>query len=500
MEFLIYLIKVISIQAIFYILYISLLKKETFFSANRWYLIFTAFLALVLPSINIQIGIEKLPIEFLPEVFINNTNNEVVFTIGQTSMTNWVFNIYLIIAIVFLVIFLYKLSQIIRLIVRNKPEQNGHFYLVKSNQIQGVFSFFKYVFVNKNIELEELEIILKHENIHIIDFHSLDLLFFEFLKIVTWINPFTYLYFKNIKSIHEYIADKKVLHNNSKENYINNLLNHTFETQEIEFTHNFYKQSLIKNRIIMMTKSQSKNWKRMNYLWVLPIISAFLFINTNMYGQEDIDYQEKENTFQEKAVKLVNFFNAHSNSRNLSEADYYEYVKLVKSVDPSKKTRSYKEYLNEVKNNIEFNLYSVSERNNDDFKMPLTNNDNFVPFSQVDQAPVYPGCEYLDNEAQMQCFSTKVMEHVADNFNVKIAKDLGLTPGKKRIFTMFTISKDGVVKDIKARGPHAKLEEEAIRVVKLLPKVKPGKQGSDYVNVKYSLPISFVVEEKTKKE
>ena len=59
---------------------------------------------------------------------------------------------------------------------------------------------------------------------------------------------------------------------------------------------------------------------------------------------------------------------------------------------------------------------------------------------------------------------------------------------------MFTIDENGVVTDIQSRGPHPKLEKEAERVVKLLPKMEPGKQRKQNVKVKYTLPIVFTVQ------
>ena len=115
-----------------------------------------------------------------------------------------------------------------------------------------------------------------------------------------------------------------------------------------------------------------------------------------------------------------------------------------------------------------------------------------VPFAVIDEVPVFPGCEE-DSDLKL-CFQEKITQHVGENFNSKLGKDLGLEPGLKRIFVMFTIDKNGEISEVKARAPHEKLEEEAIRVVKSLPKMQPGKHKDKAVNVKYSLPIAFKIE------
>lgn len=116
-----------------------------------------------------------------------------------------------------------------------------------------------------------------------------------------------------------------------------------------------------------------------------------------------------------------------------------------------------------------------------------------VPFAIIEDVPVYPGCK--GNKDQLRaCLQDEITKHVNKKFNSELASDLGLSPGVKRIFVMFKIDKNGDITDVQARAPHVRLQEEAIRVVKLLPKMTPGKQRGRPVGVKYSLPIAFKVE------
>ncbi len=118
-----------------------------------------------------------------------------------------------------------------------------------------------------------------------------------------------------------------------------------------------------------------------------------------------------------------------------------------------------------------------------------------VPFAIIEDVPVYPGCEKeRGKEAKKACLNKALQKHVSRKFNADLAGDLGLSPGKKRIYVSFKITKTGNIEIIGARAPHPRLEKEAIRVVKLLPKMTPGKQRGRPVNVTYMLPIAFVVE------
>lgn len=117
-----------------------------------------------------------------------------------------------------------------------------------------------------------------------------------------------------------------------------------------------------------------------------------------------------------------------------------------------------------------------------------------VPFSIIENVPVFPGCESGNNDAKRKCMSDKINKFVQRNFNTDLAQDLGLDSGIKRIFVSFKVDTQGNIVGIRSRAPHPKLEQEAARVINKLPKMKPGKQRGKPVNVPYSLPITFKVE------
>lgn len=116
-----------------------------------------------------------------------------------------------------------------------------------------------------------------------------------------------------------------------------------------------------------------------------------------------------------------------------------------------------------------------------------------VPFSIIEDVPVFPGCK--GSKAQKKsCLNEKMNKHVQRYFDADLANELGLAPGKKRIYLVFKIGKTGNIEDVKARAPHPRLKQEAIRIAKKLPKMEPGKQRGRAVRVGYTLPITFNVE------
>lgn len=115
-----------------------------------------------------------------------------------------------------------------------------------------------------------------------------------------------------------------------------------------------------------------------------------------------------------------------------------------------------------------------------------------VPFAVIEEAPVYPGCK--GSKAQRKkCLQEKIKEHVFKKYNIGLAEELGLEPGKKKVYVLFKIDHRGDIVNVQARGPHARLEKEAVRVVKTLPKMIPAKQRGKAVSVKYTLPITLEV-------
>lgn len=117
-----------------------------------------------------------------------------------------------------------------------------------------------------------------------------------------------------------------------------------------------------------------------------------------------------------------------------------------------------------------------------------------VPFLVIENVPIFPGC--IGNNKELRaCFSAQMSKFVLKKFNSELASDLGLVTGSiQRIFILFKIDKNGNIADINARAPHKKLQEESIRVIKLLPKMTPGRQRGRPVGVRYGLPIVFKVE------
>jgi protein TonB len=112
-----------------------------------------------------------------------------------------------------------------------------------------------------------------------------------------------------------------------------------------------------------------------------------------------------------------------------------------------------------------------------------------VPFSIVEDVPLFPGCETIELSGRRKCFQEKIQQHIADNFRYpSIAQEMGI---QGRVYVQFIIDRDGTITGIRTRGPDKNLEFEANRIISKLPRMTPGMQRGKPVRVPFSIPIIF---------
>ncbi|MEE9363917.1 MAG: energy transducer TonB [Cellulophaga sp.] len=125
----------------------------------------------------------------------------------------------------------------------------------------------------------------------------------------------------------------------------------------------------------------------------------------------------------------------------------------------------------------------------EDVEVDEMDEDIDVPFSVIEDVPLFPGCEKVTKSKRRACFNEKMQKHIRKNFRYpEIAQDMGV---QGRVNVMFTIQKDGTIGNIRLRGPDKNLEKEAMRIIKKLPRMTPGKQRGKAVRVPFSIPITF---------
>lgn len=117
--------------------------------------------------------------------------------------------------------------------------------------------------------------------------------------------------------------------------------------------------------------------------------------------------------------------------------------------------------------------------------------DEEIPFTVIEDVPVFPGCEGVAKNKRLECFMEQMAKHIKRNQQYPERAMEDNIQG--RVSVLFVIDKDGSITNVQARGPKGGelLEKEALRVISKLPKFKPGMQRGKPVKVKYSQPITF---------
>jgi bla regulator protein BlaR1 len=252
-----YILQILAFQLLFLVVYDLLLKKETFFKCNRLYLIVTPILSLILPLIKIDLIRQNIPEEFmmqLPSVLIGGNlalpslTSEALdaITISSVSGLSYTEIGQLIWGVGVLASFgvfcfkLYKISKLKKLGIRTSVNGLRVYSLPNTDT---AFSFFKNIFLGEQLSEVQKTNILLHEKIHIDQRHSLDLIFFEVLRILFWFNPLVYVYQNKMVLLQEYTADAEVAALNGKRAYYEGLLSQVFKTESISFINTFFNHS-----------------------------------------------------------------------------------------------------------------------------------------------------------------------------------------------------------------------------------------------------------------
>ena len=286
--FSIYFIKSSGLIALFYLAYYFMLRKETFFTSNRWFLLLGLFISVLLPLV-----------VFTKNIIVEPSSNTIDWSKiavatspeGEGIAINW----YLIFGIVYgigTVVFATKLAfdyYSLHHVLRSKGFQNqADFKLIDTTENLAPFSFFNTIVYNSSLYSSvELENILEHEKVHSEQNHTIDVLISRFFCILFWFNPFIWLHTKAILQNLEFIADSEATKKLSdKKSYQLTLLKITTHEKCVAITNHFY-QSLIKKRIVMLNKNQSKKSNSWKYAVVIPALGAFvLFFQINIVAQE----------------------------------------------------------------------------------------------------------------------------------------------------------------------------------------------------------------------
>lgn len=289
----IFLLKLTLCWGFFALLYSLLLRHETFFRANRAYLLGTAGLGILLsawPAEQMPVPVDDggLPVIVLPEFTVSIQQVEAATSTWQDVDLLWV--AYWLGFALMAARVLWGLLKIVQMAVRGKSERlPDGCLLIQTAEAKVPFSFFHWVFVPSENQLSEsaklsestnaeTALMLAHERAHAKGWHSIDVLFAEVLCVVFWFHPLAHWYRRGLRTVHEYLADAAASRHADRKQYGLLLIGQSQSGMPIAFANHFF-QSPLKQRLIMLTKKNSAPIRALKFGLVAPaaLLFAMLF-------------------------------------------------------------------------------------------------------------------------------------------------------------------------------------------------------------------------------
>ncbi|MBO5806774.1 MAG: TonB family protein, partial [Bacteroidaceae bacterium] len=445
-------------------LFMAFMSRETFHRINRFVLLAIMLLAFVLPAVNL--GVESPFARFaaiMQDSAVPTTAGTDVASTGvlvgeldvaalggatqlvstaSSGPFDWLlmaFVVYMSGVGVLLVRQVVVYMQMFRLLLASRAVDASHY------GAQGIrlrvhcgkekpFSWFRWVVLGEDDMQDGAREILTHEAAHVAAGHSWDIVFADAVIILQWFNPLAWIAKSVLKDIHEFEADEAVINSGVNAKQYQLLIIKKAVGARLYSIANSFNHSLTKKRITMMCKEKSKKWRCAKALYILPVA----------------------------AVAALSF----STVENANAVE----TELASKV-----------------NEIAMNGASVSGE--------ISAGTPVIPETAVAaDTVVYQVCE---QQPEFPGGGSAMVKFLAEN--IKYPAD-AMEAGKGgKVFVQFVVRRDGSVNDVvimKSSGTPS-LDNEALRVVKSMPKWKPGMQRGEAVNVRFMIPVAFAPQGKT---
>lgn len=436
-----YFLKVNAALILFYGFYRLFFHKDTFLRLRRFSLMAFYAVALIYPFCNLQTYMAaKQPITEAVHYYsslLSEIQIEPVTNSGYSLGYSGIFwGLYLIIFIFLLIRFGSQLVSILTIKSR-KEVYNGIPIRVPFKE-QTPFSFFHRIYITPSMHTEkELNEILIHEQTHARQWHSIDVIVSDLFARLCWINPFAWLMKREIRHNLEYLADRSVVQSgNDTKTYQYHLLGLANSKAAAQLSNNF-NVSPLKRRIKMMNKKPSNEVGRLKYVLFVPLIGLLLLIS---------NIEALARVFNENIVQPEIALEATNESSILFIEEPTEAPELQ---TPQKKTQE---------------ALRVAEA-----------------------MPQFPGGD------------AALMKFLAGN--IKYPTEAAKAKIQGRVVIQFVVNEKGEITNPSVvQSVNPQLDEEALRVVNIMPLWEPGKnKEGEAVAVFYVLPVNFRIDREAEK-
>ena len=534
----IYLLKANVGIALFYAFYKLFCQRDTFFQWRRFALLSFLGISFIYPLLNIQDWVKEQPAMYeLADYYatwmateeITVTTPVVIDAPQLPSLLTIGIYLYYIGVIIMSFRFIAQLCSVFRMRWKGTRSMIDGQRIISIPTEADPFSFFGWIFLYlPGLKDESRQEILKHEQTHARQWHSMDVILCELINIVCWFNPFAWLIKTEIRLNLEYLADNKVAETTSDcKLYQYHLLHLVNKNVQTGLCNNF-NVSHLKRRIIMMNKKRTHTTGRIKYALFVPLAAALLIASNisciSSEKQEEISEKQESRAAEGEVFMVVEEmpefpggmgecmkwlgqnikYPADAKEKGVQGRVIVQFVvekdgtivnaKVVRGVDPdldaealrvvnqSPKWKPGKQKGEAVR--VKYTLPIMFKLDNDssDSKAAEAPRE-----AKVDENGVYQVCEEMP---EFPGGMAECMKWLGKNINYP--EDCKKEGVQGRVIVQFVVDKDGSIKDPTiARGVHPSLDKEALRVLSSMPNWKPGKQKGEAVKVKYTIPVMF---------
>ncbi len=527
-DFLLYVLKLSILSGVFVGYYWLALRNKRFHYFNRFYLLASLILSLLVPILRFDWITNEQPVfmgsgESIDLIIGSTTRVTSSIGISEISLI-----LILLICFLFISTIVYNIYRIYRIKQQSQISKLEGFDLIYTDEDAAPFSFLDNLFWKRSISIDDEggKQIFKHELTHIQQKHTWDRLFTQLCCSLFWMNPFYWLIQKELETIHEFIADEAAVANNDIESFAKMLLqahygNHFFETK-----HSFFYSS-IKRRLTMLTTTKNTKFSYLRRVMLLPILLISISIfSVRVHAKEKMEKKMNaisETIFQktidttkppplQKMPSALNDFYGGTNKLVLLDGIEVDKSKLSYIKNPNEINRYEVAFLTPQeaikkygakgnKGAIEITKGNPAEKKNDpDNAKVLDVNGKKIIVSGVSLTSEKETYDKVFTVAQEPASfpggPSAWAKYLEQNLNRDKPVNKGAPPGNYRVNLSFIVDQEGDIKDVVAENnPGYFTKDEAIRVMLSSPKWIPAKQNGQAVVSQNKKSITFVVSE-----
>lgn len=544
--FVVYLLKMGLCSGVLYGYYHLALRNRVFHRYNRFYLLAAVVFSLLFPLVPLPVSFSTAPppeaIPLYGLLYFGGSESMIVANGNKgLDLAYLPAVLYGLLCLVLCGRLVAGLVQIGLLTLRSEVRRSGNVTFIPTDHKAAPFSFFSLLFWKKELALESAEgqAIFRHELVHIREKHSADKMFLQAACALFWINPFFWLFARELAMIHEFIADKKSVGPAGTEALARMIMQSLYGTRYPGFINPFFQQP-IKRRLAMLQKTMKQPQNAyIGRVLALPLCALLFFacakkeenplaakpaiakttlsdtlpiadikevrVNNNDSAKTvTIVYKtgKEETLTEEQALKkgwikppppppvpnltLLVIDGAEQGivgdgkKLNAIKGEDIESMNVLKGEDAIKK------YGAKGKEGVIEIITKKGKGNSTSGASGMKpRQDATIVFAEVEQPP-----HFLDGEQAWQAFLQK-------NLNASTPVNHGAPSGTYPIQVQFKVANDGTISDIKALTSFGYgMEEEVVALLQKSPKWAPAQQNGHTVTAIHKQPVTFVVAEK----